>query len=406
MATFSILILPPVSSLNVLVQAVNSAPGDCEISNLLRYRFQALNGSRGSLRGVGERRSVMRTLFIVGGIALALFCLPSMIQAQGEWFEYFDTYANDSDINGQGGWEVWPGGGTGYVRDDYSYSSPHSLEIAGLSDVVHQYYNYTSGKWLYRTWVYIPGDMSGQTYFIMLNTYTLPGTFAWSVQMSFRSLDGNIHCDCGDPTEVIGPAYETDTWIPIWVFIDLDEDWTQVYVDGFLLDDPDVPDNPTYGGGYPWTGGVFGGEANPANIAAVDLFANNATPVFYDNMQLRDGDNALFDLRVSTDPTFRFEYDIYPGNDWGIDSDVFLSANTPQGFYSFTGVGSLGWVPGIQALETGPLGIHFGVPLDFPQLPPPYHGNWTVYLGVDTIGNGAPNLSDLWNLETESFTYP
>ncbi len=87
MATFSYFIPPPVGNLNVLVQAVNSAPGDCEISNLFRYRFQALNGSRGSLRGVGERRSVMRTLFIVGGIALALFFLPSMIQAQGEWFE-------------------------------------------------------------------------------------------------------------------------------------------------------------------------------------------------------------------------------------------------------------------------------------------------------------------------------
>lgn len=352
----------------------------------------------------------MRTLFIVGGIVLALICLPSMIQAQGEWFEYFDTYANDSDINGQGGWEVWPGGGTGYVRDDYSYSSPHSLEIAGLSDVVHQYYNYTSGKWLYRTWLYIPGDMGGQTYFILLNTYTPPSTFAWSVQISFRSLDGTIRCDCGSSTQVIGPAYETDTWIPIWVFIDLDEDWTQVYVDGYLLDSDLVDDHPFYGGGYPWTEGVFGGEANPANIAAVDLFANNATPVFYDNMQLRDGDNALFDLRVNTDAGVRFEYDIYPGSDWGIDSDVFLVAFTPHpnlNVLSYTMSGGLmGWTTGIVPMATGPLGINFGVALDVPGLPPIWQGDYTVFLGVDEVGDGRPTRTAIWNLESINFTYP
>mgnify|MGYP003787385505 CR=1 FL=1 len=80
--------------------------------------------------------------------------------------------------------------------------------------------------------------------------------------------------------------YVTGAWIPIRTEIYLDENWTQVYYNNVLIDDPALADHPTLGGGYSWTGGLYGQAGGALNIAAVDLYANGATPIYYDNMML------------------------------------------------------------------------------------------------------------------------
>jgi hypothetical protein len=344
----------------------------------------------------------MRAFFVTVGTLAVLVCMPAMVQA--DWFEYFDTYAVGSQIVGQGGWEEWGFNTGALITDLVSQSPDNSVEIVGATDIVHRYAGYTSNKWLYKSYLYIPSDMAGQTYFILLSTFN-PPTYTWAVQFSFDSNDGLIHCDCGlSPGNVIFGAYPTDEWIEIRVYIDLDEDWTQIYVNGFLLDDPNLPDHPTLGGGYVWTGGVFGGETNPLDIGAVDLFANNASSVYYDDMTLA-ASSAWVDLRIGTSP-YTVDYTVVAGRDVGLASDVFLILNTPVGYYSYDGMGTpLGWNSGpTTELATGALGNHYGNALNIGNLP--WSGSYQGYLLIDDLMNGIPNRDNIVVVDIENFNVP
>jgi hypothetical protein len=121
---------------------------------------------------------------------------------------------------------------------------------------------------VFTAWQYIPTGFTGQTYFILLNTYNDGGPYNWSCQVSFNST-GNVVTS--EPDLATLPMI-TGQWVEIRVVIDLDAD-TQTF----------------YYGGQPlytksWTEGMSGGGA-PV-IAAVDLFANNAGAVYYDDLSL------------------------------------------------------------------------------------------------------------------------
>lgn len=219
-------------------------------------------------------------------IAASIPLLTSVATAQ--WSENFDTYAANSQVVGQGGWEEWSAGAGAFVSATQSRSAANSIEIAGPTDLVHQYSGFTTGKWIYRAWQYIPSSLTGSTYFILLNTYAYPGgPYNWSVQVQF-SIASGVRGNFG--TGTIGHnvvPLVTDAWAEITVVIDLDQNWTQFYYNGVLLDEPNLADHPSLGGGYTWTGGVFGGGTGALNIAAVDLYANSATAVYYDDVSLR-----------------------------------------------------------------------------------------------------------------------
>jgi hypothetical protein len=227
------------------------------------------------------------TLVVVLGFGVACAC--------ADWYDNFDSYTPGSIYN-QGGWTGWGGvpSAAGTVTNAMSLSSPYSQEISLANDSVHTYSGYNTGVWWYTARVWIPSDFQSGgtspetgTYFILLNSYTSGGSDTrWSVQFAFDSLDQMIHADAGSSTEVTLP-YVADEWSTIAVRIDLDNDWTQIYYDGTLIDDPTVPDDPILGGGYRWTLGVFGNDTGGAlNIAAVDLYANYSSSVYYDDMSL------------------------------------------------------------------------------------------------------------------------
>jgi hypothetical protein len=220
--------------------------------------------------------------------------LLAVASARADWFDNFDSYTPGS-INGQGGWKGWDNvpAAAGTVTGE-QYRSPYQSQlIEGVHDSVHEYSGYTTGTWVYTAWQYIPSTMTGETYFIMLSKYQDGGASTydrWTVQLDFNSANGKVWGDCGSPYEDgASTPYLTNQWVPIRVEIYLTEDWTKVYYNNVLLDDPTVPDHATLGGGYSWTKGIFGqyteGSAN-LNIGAVDLFANGATKVYYDDMSL------------------------------------------------------------------------------------------------------------------------
>ena len=191
-----------------------------------------------------------------------------------DWSDNFDSYVTGSQIHGQGGWKGWfndPGAGA-LVSNAFSISSPNSVEIVTASDLVHEYAGYTTGKWRYTAWQYIPSSSTtGLSYFILLNSYDDAGAnLNWSTQVSF-DLANNIVLDEGVPGGNTLPLIK-DQWMEVRIDIDLVNDTQSFYYGGDLL----------YTNS--WTEGVSGGGA--LNIAAVDLFANGANAVYYDDVSL------------------------------------------------------------------------------------------------------------------------
>ena len=209
----------------------------------------------------------MRRLLLMVLLSSILF-VP--VAANADWAENFDSYALGSGLHGQGGWHGWDGSATwdAYVSDAYARSAPHSVAIAATSDMVHEYSGYTSGVWVYKAWQYIPTSFAGQSYILLLNTYNDGGPYNWSTQVSFNSTTGTV---VADPNGESLPLI-VGQWVEIRVVIDLDANQQTFYYGNQLL----------FQGS--WTEGMSGGGI--LNIAAIDLFANNAGPIYYDDLML------------------------------------------------------------------------------------------------------------------------
>jgi hypothetical protein len=228
-------------------------------------------------------------------------------QSKGEWSDNFDSYEAGSKLDGQGGWQTWDNlpENTGYVSDVQSRSSPNSAEIAWFSgtwaDMVYMFSDVNSGIWRIIAWQYIPSNMQGNTFFILMNTYT-PGVTHnnpdWSLQLVFSVSVGTVS-DYNDATKTL--PIITNQWVQIRVEIDFESDLQVVYYNNEELLTKS------------WTAGVQEGGAK--NLACVDLYADQttSTSVYYDDMVLEvplplscnaDGPyEALIDQEIQFDGT-------------------------------------------------------------------------------------------------------
>jgi phage baseplate assembly protein gpV len=215
-------------------------------------------------------------ILVIGTLFLFLGASATLGSANLVWSDNFDSYTNDQFLDGggdDGGWEGWgdvPSAGA-YVRDDYSFSAPQSVEIAGASDLVHEYSGYTTGIWDYKAMMYIPIDFSGMSYFILLCGYDGGGSgTVWVVQVHFDSELDLVESEFnGEQAPIV-----YGEWVEFRCNIDLNSDWLQIYYDGVLLAE------------HAYTDTVQGTGGGSLNIAAVDLFANGASPVYYDDISL------------------------------------------------------------------------------------------------------------------------
>jgi hypothetical protein len=106
------------------------------------------------------------------------------------WEDNFDSYADGSSIHGQGGWKGWDNdpAWTAYITSTQAKSTPHSVSIAGDSDLVHEYSGYESGDYIYTAWVYIPSEV-GDPPGITTITGTTTGTAGVSYDYMFTADD-------------------------------------------------------------------------------------------------------------------------------------------------------------------------------------------------------------------------
>ncbi len=187
-----------------------------------------------------------------------------------DWVEPFEAYEMGTDLHGQGGWKGWDNNSAcgALVSGSQKHAGEKSAEIVGPSDLVHEYAGYTTGTWAYTAWQYVPDKFSGRHYFIMLNRYSDGGSKVWAVQVYFDAASGKVHSD-NDGAEL---ALVKGRWVKIQAVIDLDADVQKLFYDGTKLYEKS------------WKSGVSG--TGDQAIAAVDLFANGASAVYYDDMSL------------------------------------------------------------------------------------------------------------------------
>jgi hypothetical protein len=216
------------------------------------------------------------------------------------FIDHFDHYATGSQMHGQGGWKGWdnlPAAGA-LTSTTQDRTAPNSVDINGAADLVHEYTGINSGIWTYTAWQYIPSSVTGNPYFILLNTYADGGPNNWSTQIEFNTTSDTLffaQCTtavCEGPTLPI--VY--DQWVEIKVEIDFSAN-TQVV---------------TYGGtqlvSCSWTEGCSG--AGTLNLHAVDLFANSSSSAFYDDVSLS---NLPFIDGFETQDTRRWHSSVPPG---------------------------------------------------------------------------------------------
>ena len=199
------------------------------------------------------------------------------------WFEDFETHYPDTSVGNWRDWQGWDNDPAfdAEVTQAQAHGGTNSLVIDQDSDLVRQFDGADSGLWHFTAWQYIPADFESGgsglergSWFLLLNTYQDSGPYNWTVGMQVDSVDGLMKIYHGDGNNTVNIPYETDRWAKIESIINLDSDWTRIYYDDQFVAE------------YSWTGGIFGEGGGSLDIAAVDLFANGSSPVFYDDLSL------------------------------------------------------------------------------------------------------------------------
>jgi hypothetical protein len=202
------------------------------------------------------------------------------IAAGRDWSENFDSYEAGSQLHGQGGWYAWDNNSaaTGYVSDAQARSLPNSLEgkwfTTVASDMVHQFFGYDTGTWVFSVWLYVPSSMTGRQFCILMNKY-IEGSHVnqdWSLQVEFSAEGGYIRDYDNNPATL---PLVTDQWMELKAVIDLEADVDTVYYGGTQFIQKS------------WKDGVSPGGQK--NIACVDLFAGDVsgtTSCYWDDVSL------------------------------------------------------------------------------------------------------------------------
>jgi len=180
--------------------------------------------------------------------------------------EDFESYKAGSDLHGQGGWKGWDNTATAGspASSAYACSGANSVEIIGSADLVHEF-DVAGGTVEMTAMQYIPSGSTGETYFILLNTYKDGGDKDWSVQWDFNMGTGILtSSDAPGTAEIV-----YDQWVELKFVIDLDGNT----VDGYY--------NGTLAVSHVWDDNAHG------TLQCVDLWGNNASSVYYDDIEVK-----------------------------------------------------------------------------------------------------------------------
>jgi len=185
------------------------------------------------------------------------------------WSENFDSYVAGTLLGGQGGWFPWDNAPSAdaNVTNVQSLSPANSAEIMGTSDMVHEWTDINYGNCTFSAWTYVPADFVGQNYLILLSLYGGSAS-KWDLQIYFDAETLMLK----DYDSINETPYVIGEWSEIRVEIDFVNDWQNVYYNDVLWLSKS------------WTQGTSGGGY--LEFAAIDLWANGATAVYWDDMSI------------------------------------------------------------------------------------------------------------------------
>ena len=214
-----------------------------------------------------------RKLILTTAIVVVMALLVSVVAlASPAWADDFEAYANGTSMFNVNGWTGWDNSPTaaGTISNAQALSGSNSMYATGQNDVVHQFTGFTSGVYDITAWTYVPSTMTGQSYFILLNTYAHGGPYNWSAQII---LDAQNNVVATDGMVFSGSAtLIEDQWVELRFRVDLTADTQTLYYNNVSL------------GTGSWTDGVSGGGA--LNISAIDLWSNGASGMYYDDISI------------------------------------------------------------------------------------------------------------------------
>jgi len=207
--------------------------------------------------------------------ALALVALAATA-ANAQWTDGFESYPIGVLHNTANGWHGWDDSlaAAGVVTNLRARTGTKSMEIALGADAVYEWTGVNSGAWTLSQYLYIPTGFLGTSYYILLNTYedNQPTPRNWTLQLNWDDFSGTIQ-------EVDTAVRPNNTPRPI-----IYDQWVELRVEFDLTADTLV----AYYNNQEVTNGPWKRDPTSAlNLDCVDLYANLASPVYYDDMSLQ-----------------------------------------------------------------------------------------------------------------------
>ena len=174
-------------------------------------------------------------------------------------------------------WQTWSNEPCGDEDPFIEFNGSNVVEITGVNDLVYDIPNYTSGWYYIEFDILIPTGSDG--YFNILHEFESWNT-EWGMQVYFGHDDfgiGNI--DAGEA--LAAPfVFQYDTWIAVKVWIDLENDWAEFYLNENLIH------------GWVWSTGTFGTgtlcQIGGVNYYAWDGGVNGQSTFHIDNFYFDD----------------------------------------------------------------------------------------------------------------------
>lgn len=193
-----------------------------------------------------------------------IFSVLAIVSLQAQTTNFsddFESYTVGGKLADQAGnpWTTWsnaPGGPEDpVISDAQAYAGSNSAHIESGNDCVLLFGDSITGRYKVSFYTYIPSGKLGY--------YNLLADFAgsnseWGTQVFFDA-GGNGRIDAGvESAATFTFAY--DHWIYVENYVDLNNDWAEVFIGGDYLI------------GWQWTKGTFGGPV-PNQLSAANFYA-------------------------------------------------------------------------------------------------------------------------------------
>ncbi len=208
-------------------------------------------------------------------ILMVMFVTFSLNAQQTIFTDNFDSYVTGQGVALQAGdpWTTWselPGGAEDPLVSDIQSNSPsNSVYVSSGNDCVLLLGDSTSGRYKFSFYIYVESGNLG--YYNLLSNFDGADS-EWGMQ-AFFDAGGQGSIDAGgNGTGTF--SYSYDSWFLIENFVDLDNDWAEVFIDG------------NYIVGWQWSLGSFGGGSE-MKVSASNFYgwdgskSINGTPGFY-----------------------------------------------------------------------------------------------------------------------------